>query len=95
MIKYLHLEFPNGEVFEVLAEIVANHRTSYYAEQEGFEQGSSDWNDEWGMSMRADELRDWLLNNMDWEDIKPHARKITESRQDYDKMWGEIEIDFK
>lgn len=93
--RILRLEFPNGEIFEVPTEIIAHHRTSYYAEADGFKEGSSDWNDEWGQSMKTDELRDWLMNNMDWEEIEPHAKKVSEVDHDYSEMWSEIEISFR
>ena len=45
--KNLRIEFENGEIFEVPLEVIAHNRTSYYAENDGFIEGSDEWNDEW------------------------------------------------
>lgn len=93
MIKHCYLHFPNGETYKVPAEIIAMNRTSYYAEEEDFKEGSGDWNDEWGRSMKIDELRYWIVNKMCWDDVKDHAKLVSENRRDYDTMWSNLEIE--
>ena len=87
--KNFRIEFENGEIFEVPLEVIAHNRTSYYAENDGFIEGSDEWNDEWKQSMRPDEIEDWVQNNMNWEDVAADA-KLVGKREDkgYDEMWS-------
>jgi len=88
----LRIEFPNGEIFEVSCEIIAHHRTAYYAENDGFVEGSDEWNDEWKQSMRGEEIEDWVQNNMDWDDIEKHAVLVGTREESYDEMWSEADF---
>lgn len=93
----IKITFPNGDMFELAAEIIATARTEYYAKVDGFEKNSQEWKDEFEHSMTPYELKDWLEGNMDWVDIKDHAVKIeTTEAPNYDKLWFEgikLEID--
>lgn len=42
----IEITFPNGEVYMIPGEIVANKRTEYYAGVDGFEKDSPEWNEE-------------------------------------------------
>ena len=48
----LKIKFPNGDTFLVPVEVVAEQRTKYYSELDGFEKGSKEWEDEFKQSMR-------------------------------------------
>lgn len=79
--KYLFIEFPNGEVFKVPAEVVAEDRAAYYAEldSERYEDTTYEevFNDEkeHALSDRL-ELLDWAGNNMNWGDLEDEAEKV-------------------
>lgn len=99
--KNLNIKFPNGEVFQIPTEVIAEQRTQYYAGVDGFEKGSKEWEDEFNHSMRPDEILDWVQNNMDWIDVKEHATKVPPSYItssidfNYDKAWFNSEFEVK
>lgn len=70
---YIVVRFPNNDTFHVPSEIIAEHRTNYYADKEGFIKGSKEWDEEFKQSNQSYELFDWVENCMDWSDIKDHA----------------------
>lgn len=91
--RIVSIKFPNGDCFEVPAEVIATARTLYYSSVDGFEKDSKDWNDEFKSSMEHYELYDWVGNNMDWEDIAPHATKVKNGNTMYSAMWQDITIE--
>ena len=83
--KVINIHFPNGEVYQIAAEVVSNNRDAYYKEEEDeiVEDSYEDF-----------ELYDWLQNNMDWDDIAPHAVKIEDPDEpDYHLMFRDAEIE--
>ncbi len=93
--QVLQIKFPNGERFNIPAGIVAKSRTEHYAESDGFERDSDEWNEEMEQSMEESELRDWLFNNMDWKDVKDHAVKAApaDDAPTYESMWGDADAE--
>lgn len=91
--RIITIKFPNGDVFEVPAEAVANIRTKYYSELDGFIEGSKEWEEEFKCSMEHYELFDWVGNNMDWVDIEPYATKVKSGNTIYQAMWQDITIE--
>lgn len=91
----IKITFPNGDTFHIPAQVVAEARTKYYADLDGFEKGSKEWEEEYNQSML--ELEDWLSNNMDWKDVKDYAIKVQNHNPDnyYDKAFFEAEISIK
>lgn len=84
--KSLHVEMPDGHTYAIPVEIIARNRAEAYADEYG---------DDVGESLRADtiplfmernyNIRDWASNNMNWADVKAHARRIThDEKQEYD-----------
>lgn len=63
--------------YQLPIEIVLEDRTNYYAGIDGFSKESQEYKDEWQWVYDDDfEAIDWLLNNMDWKDVKDHAIKV-------------------
>jgi hypothetical protein len=93
--KVIEITFPNGDVYTIPAELIAQKRTEYYAENDGFEKDSIDWIKEFDISMAPSELYDWLQNDMDWADVKDHATKMESSEPDYNSMWFDAEFEVK
>lgn len=89
----LKVKFSNGDVFLIPIEIIAESRTQYYSEVDGFSKGSTEWDAEMKQSLRHDEIKDWVENNMDWSDVKDFAVKEEAGSFDYDKNWFEGEFD--
>lgn len=101
--KKLRLAFQSGHVFEVPAKIVAEDRAAYYAEKDTSNDGWSDPVDksyddvfeaerEFALNDEL-ELRDWLLNNMDWEDIEDDAELVERPSFDPSDAWGTQQLD--
>ena len=90
--KKIEITFINGDKFEIVAETIAEMRTNYYAEKDGFKVGSAEWKEELEHSMNDYELKDWIQNNLDWKDISRYAMKVDEPKVDYEKLWKDIGI---
>ena len=46
MEKRLRIKFSNGDIFTIPARIIAENRAEYYADIDGYEKGSNEWNAE-------------------------------------------------
>lgn len=82
--KYIHITFANGETWKVPAQVIAEDRAKYYADLDAQRGNVSDrdeaYREELEFTLGDDyELMDWMSNNMDWKDIKPHAVKVREA----------------
>lgn len=79
--KYVFIEFSNGEVFKVPAEVIAENRAEYYASLDSKRYEDVDYEDVFEGEKEhtlSDELEllDWLKNRMNWEDIEEEAEKV-------------------
>lgn len=75
----LIIDTPKGQ-FELPLSVVAEHRTEYFSKHDNFEKDSNEWNEEIDFVMNdIYEGIDWLLNNMDWDDVKDKATKINDT----------------
>jgi len=73
------IDTPKGQ-YELPIDVVATDRTEYYAGKEGFEEGDEEWENEMDLVRYGSfEAIDWLLNNMDWEDVEEKATKINDT----------------
>lgn len=93
MKNQIRLEFLNGDVFLLPVEVIAKMRTAYYADLDGFVEGSQEWKEEMEQSMNGYEVTDWLSNNVDWSDIKDFAVKQPTDEFDYDKGWSSVDVE--
>jgi hypothetical protein len=68
--KRIMVDTPKGR-YSIPAELVAKSRADYYEKKE-----PGVYQEEFDYTLGDDyELKDWLLNNMDWVDVEPDARK--------------------
>lgn len=96
MDRKIYIKFKNGDVFELPVIVIAEMRTQYYSEVDGFEKDSDEWNSEMEQSLVEFEVYDWLTNNCNWSDIKNHVKKIDYSKPiDYQKEFIYANINFK
>lgn len=94
MIKYIEITFPNGEAYTVAAEVVATDRVKYFASEDGFTEGSKEWNNSMEAAMDDYNLEDWAVNNMDWKDLKPYAVKLRDpDPPNYERMWSDARVE--
>lgn len=94
MAKIIELTFDDGEKWQMPLEFVAKHRANYYKGRAA-EKCEDDFNyeEEVEYVMNDDyEGKDWLQNNMDYEDFKDVVVKLPAQPQDKDWVNAEIEI---
>lgn len=69
MKKYIRITMPDGSLWDVPADIVADNRAEYYKE-DGYD-------DEFQYAMEDDSiLFDWAAGNMNWDDVKEYATQF-------------------
>lgn len=90
--KYLGVNFSNGEYYLIPCEFIARKRTEYYAELDKFVEDSEEWKSEFKNSMQSYEIVDWAFNNMNWEDVKEIAiKKERENVCNKEKEWINVD----
>ena len=79
----LVVEF-ESETFHVDASAIARDRAEHYADDDP---DLTEYNYTLGDNS---ELIDWASNNMNWEDLAPHAVRVQRPPEmpDYDAEWG-------
>lgn len=83
--KVIVINTPNGQYSLPLLK-VAEDRAEYYADNDGFEVDSMEWDDEIDFIMEDDfEGIDWLINNTNFEDWEPVLTKISDEIKTYDE----------
>lgn len=96
MTRVLEVTMPDGSVWAVPADLVAEPRAKYYAEHDARE--GADYDNVYARELRtsASNLIDWAQNNMDWEEVQPNATMIAapDSHVDYQEGWinGEMRV---
>lgn len=82
--KKIQIIFPNTEIWEIPVNIIIENRANYYVSIDGFEIGGEEWQNEFDEFINDEfEIKDWIRNNMLWEDLRPHASRI-ENYDEYD-----------
>jgi len=91
--KYIRVTMPDLSKWDIPADFIAKARAEYYADREvedctrtlGTGQvvppllWSKTFQEECKITMEDDyELKDWLSDNMNWDDVKDAAEKISE-----------------
>ena len=83
----------NGYSWIFPAHLVAKNRAEYYAKTDP----DTTYEKEFEYTMNDDfELKDWFLNNMNWEDVSKRARLIDQPfKLKPDLFEAEIEIEWR
>lgn len=79
MKPYIHVKFNDGSIFEVPTSIIVQDRAAYYHERDKDEFPTLDDAIKETTDLFSDdsfEIEDWAKNNMNWDEILPHARLI-------------------
>lgn len=75
---------PDGSIWGVPAELVAQDRADYYGDKEGEESRK----EEYANTLADDsELLDWAENNMNWNDVAHAAILICPGSVDFQEGW--------
>ena len=97
MAKGIYITMKDNSVWRVPAHVVASDRARYYAEREGADEFSG----EYDFAMGADgeyELECWARGQMNWEDVVSHAVLVQDAPpltdSDFQEGWvnGKKEI---
>jgi hypothetical protein len=94
MPKRIEVTMPDGSVWAVPAELVAENRARYYATRDTSASSGEAFDHAYGRELEIalrqhDDLIDWGENNMNWEDVQPNATMIVtpDSHVDYQEGW--------
>lgn len=94
MKKYLRVQMSDGTMYDIPAEVIAEHRASYFednsAEKLTYHSSITQprlYRQEKEFALNNDEiLIEWAEKKMKWKEIEPHAKKV-EKEDSYDKEW--------
>ncbi|NLY18089.1 MAG: hypothetical protein GX045_03870 [Clostridiaceae bacterium] len=97
MEKYLRVKMSDGSVYDIPAEVIAEHRANYFennsAEKLAYHSSSVQprlRKAEKEFALNNDEvLIDWATNKMSWKDIKKYALKVDLSN--HEEEWKSVE----
>lgn len=83
--KVLRVE-QNGWVWEVPAKLIAENRAKYYAEKDR----DTTYEEEYEYTINSnEELYDWYMNNMDWDDVSDEAELVERPEEPQGPDWSE------
>lgn len=96
MTRILQVTMPDGSVWAIPAELVAEPRAAYYAGHDARHSGAN-YDTVYARELRtgADNLIDWAQNSMNWEDVQDSATMVSgPPAVDYQEGWvnGEMRI---
>ncbi len=97
--KVLRVTMPNGDIWDVLAHLIAHERAVYYANRDHGEDDSKEklgtYTEEYEYAMDDEgTLIDWAEGNMDWKDVAKYATLIESAAVDLQEGWvnGDKEV---
>ena len=97
---YLRVTMPDGSQYDVSFHLIAMDRAKYYADKEAKKGNQKDRDakiiEEYNFAVQQkDEVQDWAENNMNWDDVKAHTKKVNDNKDvDFQEGWvnGEKEV---
>lgn len=87
MKKYLLVEMPDFSVWRVPVQVIADSMTDYYVEQNGEDRVMAKAETEQLFTENEDEIEYWASENMDWDEVKSHAVRVSDGDADYRDGW--------
>lgn len=96
MAKYLRVQMPDGMLYDIPAEVIAEHRAGYFennsAEKLTYHASSVQprlHSAEKEFALNNDEvLIEWATSKMTWKDLEPHVKKVETEKTSYEKDWA-------
>lgn len=88
--RCLVITMPDGD-WAVPVSLIAEDRAAYYAPEYGDDAARSLAEDTGPLFASDDhEIRDWAANNMNWDEVAPHAYKVpgTKPTMDRNHYWA-------
>jgi hypothetical protein len=93
--KVIEFNTPNG-VYQVPLKLIAENRADYYSTVRSFNENSERYQEEIDFVMNDDyEGIDWLINNMNYEDIEDDTIKINNEVNVIDEDFWTSSDDFE
>jgi hypothetical protein len=79
---------PDGSEWGVPIEVIARDRAAHYAHEYDGDVERSLQEDTYPLFLSDHyEIHDWAANNMNWEDVEPHSKRLTFADTDYQEGW--------
>lgn len=89
----------DGSVWAVPVSVIARNRADHYKDEFGGDLDRSLKEDTMALFAESEyEIQDWAANNMDWDEVVPHAVKLADAPpltdDDFQEAWvnGEKEL---
>jgi hypothetical protein len=90
----------NGEVWEIDARPIAENRAKYYSVRDSERPGLGSepnmlpediYREEYEYTLSSDyEIMDWAQNNMNWDELLPHAKKVQDApAATFQSLWND------
>ena len=87
MKKYLLVEMPDFSVWRVPVQVIADAMTDYYVKKYSEDREKAKAETERRFTTYEFEIEDWAANNMNWDEIEPHAVRVSAGEVDYQIGW--------
>lgn len=86
--KLLLITMPDGSVWSVPVQIIANNRAVNFAHEFNGDINKSLIEDTYPLFEEDEfEIEDWAANNMNWSDVESHAIKVSSGYVDFQNGW--------
>lgn len=82
--KQIHITMPDGSIWAVPAEIVAESLAFHHAKADGVAYLKEDYDNALSDHQL---LLEWAENNMNWKDVAQAAFQVSPGRVDYQEGW--------
>ena len=87
MKKYLLVEMSDFSVWRVPVQVIADSMTDYYVKQCGEDREKAKAETDLLFTENEDEIEYWASENMDWDEVKSHAVRVSNGNVDYRDSW--------
>ncbi len=87
MKKYLLVEMHDFSVWRVPVQVIADAMTDYFVEQCGADREKAKAKTEQLFAENEYAIEYWASENMDWDEVEPHAVRVSAGEVDYQEGW--------
>lgn len=93
MKPFIQIKLNTGHVYEVPTELIAHNRAAYYhgTRPDDFPTLQSALEDTRGLFGDSTEIKEWVMGNMNPDEVLPHAKLVRFTPPDTNDAWNEGE----
>lgn len=93
MKPFIQIKLNTGHVYEVPTELIAQNRAAYYHGErpDDFPTLQSALEDTRGLFDDSSEIKEWVMGNMNPDEVLPHAKLVRFTPPDTNDAWNEGE----